>query len=85
MIRPEVHQRVRHFLQSIRRLLHFPMKALLSIALVLILSGCAEDTPPAQEVRDQFERGLGGQGHIVPIDRPDDPATRPASTFPDSN
>jgi len=73
------------FLQSIRRLIHFQMKALLTVALAIILSGCAEDTPSAEEVREHFERGLSGQGHLVPIDRPDDPATRPTSTFPDSN
>ena len=48
---------------------HLPI--LLSIAL-LVVTGCADplERRSAQEVQDQLERGVTGQGTLGPIDRP---------------
>ncbi|MEO7165869.1 MAG: hypothetical protein ABI787_05690 [Spartobacteria bacterium] len=40
------------------------MKPLLAATLALLLGGCAENTPPAEEVREHFERGLSGQAAL---------------------
>jgi hypothetical protein len=53
--------------------LYLQMKPLSIFILVCISLGCAEDTPPATEVRDQFRRGLSGQGQIVPLENPSQP------------
>jgi len=59
------------------------MKPLLVLIFTGIVSGCAENTPPAEEVREHFERGLSGQGQIVPLENPNPeqpiapPADRP--------
>ena len=58
------------------------MKPLLTLALTLILSGCAADTPSAEEVREHFERGISGGGRLVPIERVSDPALAPDAGFP---
>ncbi|HEY1583543.1 MAG TPA: hypothetical protein VGF73_10640 [Chthoniobacterales bacterium] len=58
------------------------MKALCLLFLLTGMSGCAENTPPAEEVREHFERGLSGQGHLVPLDQPDQPIARPESAAP---
>ena len=58
------------------------MKPLLIILSALLLIGCAENTPPATEVRDQFERGLAGEGKIVPLGDPEEPIPPPASSPP---
>jgi hypothetical protein len=50
------------------------MKPLSILIFASILCGCAENRPPADEVREHFERGLSGQGHIVPLGNPEDPA-----------
>ncbi len=57
--------------------------ALTSLSLLLIAS-CAEDLPPASEVRDQFHRGFAGEGQLGPVDRQDDPYVnaRGAETLP---
>ncbi|MEP6708809.1 MAG: hypothetical protein ABJB32_01600 [Verrucomicrobiota bacterium] len=39
----------------------------------LVIGGCADETPPAEEVREQFQRGITGEGQLGPIDRRDDP------------
>jgi hypothetical protein len=49
------------------------MKPLLLLALLALVNGCAEDTPPAAEVRDQFQRGFSGQGQFVPLGGPENP------------
>lgn len=51
------------------------MKPLLTAILALVLGGCAVDTPPAEEVGEQFQRGLSGQGKIVPLDRSEGPSS----------
>jgi hypothetical protein len=53
------------------------MKPLVVISLVFIASGCAENTPPAEVVREHFEQGLSGQGRIVPLDNPEEPIPKP--------
>jgi hypothetical protein len=53
-----------------------PLLIALAIAW-LALSGCADplEQRSAQEVQQQFERGVTGQGTIGPLERgPDDPA-----------
>ncbi len=55
------------------------MKALLIAVLAGIMSGCAENTPPAAEVRQQFERGITGHGRLVPLDDPAKPIPPPES------
>lgn len=49
------------------------MKPLVFLALLVSMFGCAENTPPAEEVREQFERGFSGQGHVVPLGAPENP------------
>ena len=56
------------------------MKPLLVAILALVLGGCAVETPPASEVGEQFQRGLSGQGHIVPLDRSEDASLNPPVT-----
>lgn len=57
------------------------MKPLLTAILALALGGCAANTPPAEEVGEQFQRGLAGQGQIVPLDeRSDGPSLNPPVT-----
>ena len=55
------------------------MKPLLFLAFLLLVNGCAEDTPPAEEVREQFQRGFSGQGQIVPLGAPEEHAPPQAS------
>jgi hypothetical protein len=49
------------------------MKPLFLLALLALITACAEDTPPAAEVRDQFQRGFSGQGEFVPLGAPENP------------
>jgi hypothetical protein len=49
------------------------MKPLFLFALAALLSGCAEDTPPAAEVREQFQSGFTGQERYVPAGAPQNP------------
>jgi PBP1b-binding outer membrane lipoprotein LpoB len=55
------------------------MKPLLTVAVALFLNGCAAETPSAEEVRDQFQRGASGHGQIVPIDNPEKPNSDPTA------
>jgi hypothetical protein len=50
----------------------------------LVASGCASDTPPAEEVREHFERGLSGQGQLGPIDRGEDSLGDPRPVDPNA-
>ncbi len=56
------------------------MKALLfSIAaagLIVGLTACESDVPPAQDAGNKLERGLTGQGTLVQPDRSNDPIIR---------
>jgi len=47
--------------------------AALVSASTLVIGGCAGETPPAEEVGEQFQRGVTGEGQLGPIDRSDDP------------
>jgi len=54
------------------------MKPLLLLLLGAIMGACAaEDAPSAEELREHFERGLSGQGHLVPLDNPGQPNPPP--------
>jgi hypothetical protein len=67
----------RLYLRWVRHLL-----ALSASAVTLLLGGCAQDTPPAEEVREHFQRGLSGEGQLGPIDRGDDPYVNPEGMGP---
>jgi hypothetical protein len=54
------------------------MKPLFILLPAAILAGCAENTPPAATVREHFERDLSGQGHLMPLDHPEDAIPPPA-------
>ena len=54
------------------------MKPLFAVAVALFLTGCAADTPPAQEVRDQFQQGFPDRDQSDPIDHPERPSIGPA-------
>ena len=57
------------------------MKPLLIAILALVLGGCAANTPSGEEVGAQFERGLSGQGQIVPLeDNSEGPSLNPPVT-----
>jgi hypothetical protein len=58
------------------------MKPLYIIFWAIFAASCAENTPPAEEVRDHFERGISGQGKIVPLGDPNEPVPPPASSPP---
>ncbi len=60
------------------------MKPLLIAIYALFMGGCAIDTPPAEEVGGQVQRGLSGQGKIVPLERSEDPTLNPPVTKSDS-
>jgi cytochrome c556 len=61
-----------------------PLFAAVASAAGLIASGCASDTPPAEEVREHFQRGLSGQGQLGPIDRGDEPFGDPRAGNPNA-
>jgi len=58
------------------------MKPLLMLILACLGSGCAENTPTTEEVREHFERGISGQGQIVPFENPnpEQPIPPPAAS-----
>jgi len=50
------------------------MKPLSAVAIALLLSGCATDTPSAQEVHDQFQSDFpAARGQFVPAGNPENP------------
>lgn len=58
------------------------MKPLFIIVSAFLASSCAENAPPAAEVRDHLQRGLSGEGKIVPLGNPDDPIPPPVNAPP---
>ncbi|MGB8340158.1 MAG: hypothetical protein WCE51_01095 [Chthoniobacterales bacterium] len=44
------------------------MKPLSIVIPVRSVRECMENTPPVEEVRGHFERGISGQGRVVPSD-----------------
>jgi cytochrome c556 len=50
---------------------------LAALAAGLLAGGCATDSPPAEEVREHFQRGFSGEGQLGPIDRETDPFVEP--------
>ena len=56
-----------------------PLSLLLAIAFIVAAAGCADplEERGSQEVGDQLQRGITGQGTLGPIDRPEnDPASQ---------
>jgi len=54
-----------------------PLSILVATGCMLIAGGCADplEQRSTQEVQTQFERGVTGQGTLVPFERsPEDPA-----------
>jgi hypothetical protein len=58
------------------------MRPLLSATAAIFLADCAGDTPPAEEIRDQLERGLTGHGQVVPFDQTEQPNIDPRAGEP---
>lgn len=58
------------------------MKPLLVILLAFLAGACAQNPPPAETVREHFERGVAGEGEIVPLDRDVEPNLNPPVTQP---
>ena len=58
------------------------MKPLWAVAIAIFLTGCAADTPPAQEVRDQFQSDFPDRGQFAPIDHPETPNIGPRGGGP---
>ncbi|MDQ3198765.1 MAG: hypothetical protein M3Q46_06195 [Verrucomicrobiota bacterium] len=56
------------------------MKPLFIVALAFLALSCAENPPPAETVREHFERGISGEGQIVPLDRDTEPNLNPPVT-----
>jgi len=70
-------------LQSNRDLITFPDETPVERdGRLFFLAGCAGDTPSAEEIRDQFERGLTGHGQIVPLDHTEQPNIDPRAGEP---
>ena len=53
------------------------MKPWWILIVALMAAGCAEDTPPAAEVRQQFDREFSGQDRAVPYNHPEEPILPP--------
>lgn len=49
------------------------MKPLFVIALAFLSLSCAENPPPAETVREHFERGVSGEGEVVPLEHGTEP------------
>lgn len=62
-----------------------PLLAVLLVASSLFAAACADDTPPAEQVREHLERGASGQGSLGPIDRGDDPNVNPREGASDAS
>ncbi len=56
------------------------MKPLLLIPLAFLAINCAQDQPPAEVVREHFERGVSGEGQVVPLDHESEPNLNPPVT-----
>jgi len=56
------------------------LSAALCIASAILAAGCADplEKPITQEAGEKFQRGITGHGTLGPIDRPNDPNTKPA-------
>jgi len=55
------------------------MKALALLLLLVaagVLAGCESDMPPETSRVNPIQRGIKGEGTLVPIDQPDDPYRR---------
>ena len=59
------------------------MKAILffiaAAGLIVALTACESDVPPAEDATNKLERGLTGQGTLVEPDRSNDPIIREQS------
>ncbi|CAN5502618.1 hypothetical protein BH20VER3_BH20VER3_04560 [soil metagenome] len=56
------------------------MKPLLVLLLALFSLSCAHDQPPGETVREHFERGVSGEGEIVPLQQGEEPNLNPPVT-----
>jgi hypothetical protein len=59
-----------------------PISILFATVWALILGGCADplEQTTVQDVGEHFQRGVSGQGHLVPNDSPNDPIGRPSAS-----
>jgi PBP1b-binding outer membrane lipoprotein LpoB len=58
------------------------MKPLLTAAVALFLAGCAADTPPAQEVHDQFQADFPDRSQLAPLNPLETPNIAPSVEGP---
>ena len=58
------------------------MKPLLTVTVAIFLAGCAADTPPAQEVRDQFQAGFPDRSQLAPVNPQEIPNIGPHAGGP---
>jgi hypothetical protein len=59
-----------------------PISILFATVCGLILGGCADplEQTTVQDVEGHFQRGVSGQGHLVPNDSPNDQIGRPSAS-----
>ena len=59
-----------------------PISILFAAVYALILGGCADplEQTTVQDVQQHFERGVSGQGHLVPNDSANNPPGRPSAS-----
>lgn len=59
-----------------------PISILFATAWVVILGGCADplEQTTVQDVQEHFQRGVSGQGHLVPNDSEDIQTGRPSAS-----
>jgi len=53
-------------------------RAILALSIASLFTGCANEGPTSEELGDQLQRGVRGQGRITPdVDRSTDPYVKP--------
>ena len=59
-----------------------PISILFATAWVLMLGGCADplEQTTVQDVEEHFQRGVSGQGHLVPNDSENNQPGRPSAS-----
>jgi hypothetical protein len=58
------------------------LSAAFCIGSAMLAAGCADplEKPVTQEASEKFQRGITGHGELGPMDRPDDPNTKPSES-----
>ena len=58
------------------------MKPVFVVLLALLAGACAQNPPPGDTVRAHFERGISGEGEVVPLEDDTAPNLNPPVTQP---